>query len=225
MEGLTEQLFIEKLLTEILGDRNIAIEKSKMQGGSSVAISITVISTPNITNDTGYYFLIIDCGGETTVSSYIREQRESLINTGYVAIFGLLDVRPRWERDEIPELERFLYYGLPQRELETKFILSIMEIEAWFLADENHYKEIDPNLTLDLILMNNNFDPTSNTEVLENPAELLDEIYKNVDLRYGKSRSQISRTVNNLDYENIYFEVQNRIPSLKELIQSIEVHI
>jgi len=225
VEGLTEQLFIEKLLIEILGTKNISIVKRKMKGGKNSPISITQIGAPEISEDAEYYFLLTDCGGETTVASYIRDQRVSLINKGYLAIFGILDVRPNYKREDIEKLRKNLYFKLPQKDLETKFILSIMEIEAWFLADENHYIKIDSRLTIDFIKEKNNFNPLCNTELIEEPASLLDDIYKTVGNTYGKNKRTIARTVENLDYSNIYFKIPKRIPSLKELIDSIEKYL
>jgi hypothetical protein len=224
VEGLTEQLFIEKLLIEILGEMNVSIETRKMQGGSKTNIKITQIGSPKINQDADYYFLITDCGSETTVASYIKEQRDSLKRSGYIALFGMLDVRPNWKRDQIPELNRKLYCRMPQRDLETKFILSIMEIEAWFLAEENHYEKIDANLTLDYIQNNHGIDPRGNTELIDEPADLLDKIYQSVGQKYGKNKQVISKTVELLDYTNLYFEVSERIPSLKNLIDSIDKH-
>ncbi len=226
MEGLTEQLFIEKLLSEILGKKNLSIVKKKMRGGSKVSINITEIGSPQINENADYYFLIIDCGGETTVASYIKDQRVSLLEKGYNGIFGLLDVRPNWQRNDIEKLKKFLYYGLPQKNIETKFLLSIMEIEAWFLAEENHYKKINSRLTSDFLLQNYSFNPktenTENTENFDEPATLLSEIYLSAGIKYNKNKKSISKTVNSLDYSNLYLEVKNRIPSLNELIESIE---
>lgn len=218
VEGLSEQLFIEKLMTEILGSKKISLEKRKMQGGSKSTISIMQIGSPKIEEGADFYMLIVDCGGETTVSSYIRDQRKSLINKGYLIIFGLLDVRPNWTREQIPRLEKFLYYKLPQKDLKTKFLISVMEIESWFLAEENHYKNIHPDLDIKKF---NSFDPLSDTELIEEPASLLHDIYQIVGFAYKKDKKKISRTVDSLDYANLYFNVVNRNNSLNILVDAI----
>lgn len=225
VEGLSEQLFVEKLMTEILGSHNIAIEKRKMQGGARSRLRITQIGAPTFGDTAQYYILIVDCGGETTVQSYIREQRDSLLKKDYKIIYGILDVRPNWTREEIPKLERSLYYKLPQRDLETRFILSVMEIESWFLAEENHYSKIHRNISLKLIWDEIGFDPLSDTELQENPSGLLHEIYQTQGLAYNKNRKSISRTVNKLDYANLYFNVKERNKSLGFLIDEIDTFI
>ena len=196
-----------------------------MKGGANSSISIIQIGSPKIEEDSDFYILIVDCGGETTIPSYIRDQRKSLIKKGYLIIYGLLDVRPNWARDQIPQLEKFLYFRLPQKEIETVFILSVMEIEAWFLAEDKHYHKIHPNLNIDTIRKINFFDPLSNTELIDEPAILLNNIYQNVGLSYHKNKKKISRTVNNLDYENLYFHVVKRNRSFETLINSIHKFI
>ena len=39
------------------------------------------------------------------------------------------------------------------------FILSIMEIEAWFLAEHSHFAKIDPKITLEAIADKLKFNP------------------------------------------------------------------
>lgn len=221
VEGLTEQYFVEKLIEEVLGKKNLRVEKVKMRGGRKAKPKISRIYSPERNDNAEYYFLIVDCGGETTVASYIKEQRTNLIMKGYVAIFGLLDVRPNFKRDEIDHLKKGLYYKMPTKDILVKFLLSIMEIEAWFLAEENHYKKISPDLTLEKLKTEFDFNPVSDTELIDEPSELLDSIYKLAGLRYNKKDNQIRRTVKSLDYENLYFEVCKRVPSLKDFFDSI----
>lgn len=221
VEGLTEQLFIEKLILELLGQHNVSIEKRQMRGGKNGPIRITHIGSPQIAADSHLYILITDCGGETTVKSYIMEQRENLIRKGYSHIFGIRDVRPNIARSEIEKLKQRIYYRIPQKDCETKFILAIMEIEAWFLAEEKHFEKLHSQLTCDLIQSQLNFDPLGNTELVEEPAQLLNQIYQLVGLSYGKTRTQLERTVENMDYANLYLEVPNRNASLKTLIDAI----
>lgn len=224
VEGLTEQLFLEKLLTEIFGRNNIIIETKKIRGGSKIPTSITTISTPIVCNNKGYYILIYDCGGDTSIRSYIEDQRNSLLQSGYIKIFGIRDVYPEFIRSEIQQLEYGLYFKLPQKDLPTKFILSVMEIEAWFLAEENHYATIDPKLTTEFIKNNYHFDPSNfNTELRDEPANDLDNIYQLVGKRYKKEGHLIARTINSLDYENIYLFVNTRIKHLNELITEINL--
>lgn len=222
VEGYTEQLFLEKLLTAIFGNNNIEIENKKIGGGKKNPISITTISTPTNSDKKDYYVLIYDCGGDSSIRSYIEDQRASLIKTGYIKIFGIRDVFPDFARSEINKLQKGLYFKLPQKGLPIKFILSIMEIEAWFLAEENHYAKIDSKLTIDYIKNNYSFDPSNyNTELRDEPTNDLRKIYQLAGKNYTKTKSNIDRTINSIDYDNVYINVCVRVNALNVLITEI----
>jgi len=222
VEGLTEQLFLEKLLLEVFGNKDIAVNVKKIKGGTSIPIAISEISSMEVTEETKYYVLIFDCGGDSNVKSYILDQRNSLLKTGYSKIIGIRDVYPDFERHEIHDLIYGLKYQLPQKDLPTKFVLSVMEIEAWFLAEETHYKRIDEKLTMEYIEENIGFNPsTYNTELRDAPSNDLNQIYGLVGKEYVKEKTSLETTVNALDYGSIYFDVNTRITSLKELIDEI----
>lgn len=224
VEGLTEQIFLEKLLVEIFNLNTIVIDTKKIRGGSKNPISITQIGTTNVSNDNAYYILIYDCGGDSSIRSYIEDQRNNLLNSGYIKIFGIRDVYPDFIRSEIHNLEFGLYFGLPQRDLPTKFILSVMEIEAWFLAEEKHYTQIDSRLTSEFIKNNYPFDPANdNAELRDEPATDLNNIYQLVGKRYKKEKLLIERTLNSLDYDNIYLTVCRRTNQLNKLIKEINL--
>lgn len=56
------------MISEVFTENEIAIESTKIQGGSKVKISFTTISAAAITDKTRYYILIYDCGGEKNIS-------------------------------------------------------------------------------------------------------------------------------------------------------------
>lgn len=224
VEGLTEQLFLQKLIKEVFSENKIAIESTKIQGGSSkVKISFTTISASAITDNTQYYILIYDCGGENNVRSYINEQRENLIKSNYSKIIGIRDVYPDFQRSDITRLKKGLSYELPQIPIKTEFILAVMEIEAWFLSESTHFSKIDSHLTLDLIKEKLNFNPsTDNMENRESPALDLHCCYKLVGKGYSKKESSLTRTLEALDYAELYFNLPSKIPSLQQLITELD---
>jgi hypothetical protein len=224
VEGFTEQIFIERLLLEVFGSKKIAIEIRNIKGGFRFPIKISSITTPAMPPNLGYYILIYNCGGENSIRSYIQDQRKSLLKSGYSKIIGIRDVYPNFKHSEIHSLRHGLYFRLPQKEIPIIFVLSIMEIEAWFLADETHYQRIDEGLTVEFITSNYSFNPAIyNTELLNNPAADLHNIYRLVNKSYAKKKkSRIVRTVTNLDYSNIYFSVKDRISSLNQLVTEID---
>jgi hypothetical protein len=222
VEGLTERLFIEKLLKEFFSLKNIVIDVKQIRGGSSHPITITSIVTPSPITTQQIYILIYDCGGDSNVRSYIQEQRESLINSGYLKIIGIRDVYPL-THSEIYKLTYGLNFGLPQKPIPIKFIIPIMETEAWFLSEHTHFPRINPSLTNTLIKSNLTFDPSNdNLELIYHPSEELNKCYNLVGESYNKTEASLTRTVNALDYAEVFYECYNRVPSLKLLTDEID---
>jgi hypothetical protein len=222
VEGYTEQEFLKSLLTAIFNQRDIGIEISEAKGGKKIKISYTTIESPTLTEATKYYVLIYNCGGDGAIKSYIMDRRSTLIKSGFDRIIGFRDVYPDFKREEIQRLISGLYYKTPQKDIAIKFILSVMEVEGWFLADENHYSTIDNSLSTQDISNNFGFDPaTYNTELIDEPAVTLKAIYQTVGKTYKKEEKIIDRTIDALDYANLYFNVNSRIPSFKELTDEI----
>ena len=54
------------------------------------------------------------------------------------------------------------------------------------------------------------------------PAELLNDIYQLVRLNYSKKKSVRERTISKLDMAEIYFQLPDKLASLKELTQAID---
>jgi hypothetical protein len=223
VEGYTEQIFVEKLLIAIFAEKDIAIDVNRMKGGKNIPISITNIKSSKITVDTKYFVLIYNCGGDSNIKSYILERRNDLLNAGYVKIIGLRDIYPDFTRSEIHQLKYGLNYRLPQKDIKIEFIISIMEIESWFLAEHTHYPKIHPELTVASIKDKVGIDFSDfNTELLDTPATMLNDIYQIEGESYDKSAQSITRTINSLNYEDLYFETRKRINCLDELIKSFE---
>ena len=99
-----------------------------------------------------------------------------------------------------------------------------MEVEAWFLAEFNHFTKIDSSITVDAIKTSLAFDPSLEDMALRtNPTDDLHASYMIGGKEYKKSNAEI--TVNALDFEYIYFDLQEKIPHLKQLVNNIEVFL
>lgn len=94
VEGKTELKFVERLLKEILTENKYSIQTQQMRGSKSL-IKINVLNLGVLSDTTKCFILITDCGSDTTVKSYILEQRTSLIKSGYSSIIGLIDLYPK----------------------------------------------------------------------------------------------------------------------------------
>ncbi len=104
-----------------------------------------------------------------------------------------------------------------------EILFAVMETEAWFLAESSHFPRIHPSLSNMRILSEFGFNPeTDNMELRDHPASDLHAIYSIVGLAYKKHRNQVERTVEALDYENLYTNVQMRINSLRRMIEKLD---
>lgn len=169
-----------------------------------------------------YYVLIVDCGGDERVKSVILDQRESLINKQYSAVIGLRDLRPK-PRHDYARLCTGMRTRVPTNDLPINFVVAVMEVEAWFIQEWVHYEKIHNTLTADFIKNQIGFDPKTECATnIDQPAEFLDDVYKLVGMRYVKKKNKLSRTVEALDYENIYLNIKDVNPQLGDLINHID---
>lgn len=226
VEGQTEQLFIEKLLVEAAGKSNIAIEKRQGLGGQSGKRRLNLIEASHLNSNHRYFAQIVDCGSDNRVKSDIRDRYENLAAQGFEIIVGVRDVFPDVTYAGIPLLRSGLRLHLKTNPIEVKFVLGVMEIEAWFIAEHTHLQKIHPSLTPELIRTRLGFDPSSDdVQLRPHPAEDLDNIYRLAGLRYEKCKSTVQRTVSVLDYERIYLELPSKLPDLKTLVDTINTFL
>jgi hypothetical protein len=224
VEGQTEQIFATELIKWIFDRRKIAIESLQFTGKiGSRKMAVIQSSKAAHNEDTAYYFRIYDChgGGEnSTVKSDIIEQLESLCREGFSDIIGIRDVYPA---ADIELLRKMLRYGIPRTAIPINIVLAVQEIEAWFIAEHKHYEKICPMLTLKVANSVAGIDVSKeSTEVLPHPAETLNIIYHRAGYAYRKRKCQIERTVEALDYGNLYLNVRARNKSLNELLVCLE---
>jgi hypothetical protein len=223
VEGQTEKIFVRKLLEEIAGKNNIAIEDRDLKLGNKVSRITELRMIDRVTDLTKYYVLIYNSGTDNRVGSDIREQYNSLVSSGYEKIIGLRDLFPDFTIDQKNEARRGLQYALPKGTIPAHIVLAIMEVEAWFLAEWNHFLKVDARLTTDLIKENLGFDPAiDDMEARSHPAEDLHHIYQLVGRAYRKQKNQVDTVVTNLDYEFLYLKLVSIVPSLGEFIGYID---
>lgn len=221
VEGYTEVLFIERLISEIAGANNVLIEFSKIRGGGRAPRSMSVVRAARRMTDERYYVLVVDCGGDALVKTRIQEEHARLTAKGYSKIIGMRDVRPNFTYTEIPKLEAGLKKYVKTSLIPVEFVLAVMEVEAWFLAEFSHFTRIDPAITVDAIRTKLAFDPVSDDMALRtNPTDDLRAAYMISGKDYKKGDA--ATTVAALDYEHIYFGLRQRIPHLQRLVTNIE---
>lgn len=221
VEGATEGEFVEKLLEEVAGANKLTIEYRAISGGGRAPRSIRTIRAANHATGRDYYILIFDCGGDQQVKTRIVEEHENLSRTGYSQIIGIRDVRPQFGRADVPKLEMGLRTRVKTSLVPVDFVLSIMELEAWFLAEETHYSRIDPAITVAAIKAGLGFDvATDDLSIRGHPAKDLDDCYKIGGKTYAKGPS--NPTIAALDFAHLYTNVRSRVPYLDRLLAHID---
>jgi hypothetical protein len=224
VEGHTEVVFVEKLLREIAGKDKIVIDQCVVRGGSTCKRSVRTVKAARHETGQEYFVLIFDCGGDVQVKTRIGEEHETLTKNGYSRIIGLRDVRPKFTYTDITRLEAGLRRYIKTSLIPVDFILAIMEIEAWFLAETTHYQKIDPAITLPAIRATLGFDPENDDmERRANPADDLDRCYRIAGKAYQKSKAH--ETVEALDYARVYLEFPGRFKYAARLMGHIETFL
>ena len=221
VEGQTEQIFAEKLIREVIGRYGFFIEKYKFMGGKKTARKPLLLTSHDTYENSEYYFVIYDCGGEGKVQSDIRDSLDSLREESFSLVIGIRDVFPE---TNIAKVRQYLYFGVPANsDIPVKIILAVNETEAWFLAEETHYPKIAKKLSLETANEIAGIDISSDsTEIIPHPSDILKQVYIRGGTTYDKSREKVERTINALDYENMYVNVRNRNSSLNELLTCLD---
>ncbi len=170
---------------------------------SPVRRTMALIKAAQPANGQRYFVLIVDCGGDRLVKDRIREEHQGLTTKGFSKIIGMRDVRPQFTRAEIPRLEANLPTYIRTSLIPVEFVLSVMEIEAWFLSETTHFARIDPAITVESIRNTLGFDPV-NDDMAERqtPSQDLNDCYALAGKAYEKHTSK--NTTDVLDYAHIY---------------------
>lgn len=224
VEGQTEQIFVRRLVKEVLGYDITTVILKKITGGTN-APKYEFVKSFDQARKPSYTVLIYDCGADNRVKSEILDNIESLRENGYSYIVGLRDLYPL-AIDELARLQKGLNF-LPQHLKDCKdlfdIIVVVQEVETWFLAETNHFMKVDRRLTGRFIEKHLGFNPYEvNPLTRKHPAEDLGRIYKLVGKSYTKKFWQIDKLVKRLDFANIRHEIRYEMPPLNNLISIIE---
>lgn len=232
VEGQTEQFFINKLLIEIAGRKNIQIELQQFQGIGRAKKTIHPRSTSQPMSH-NHFALILDCVGDGGVKPRILEDYKRLFSQGFSEIVGLLDLYPRTNLNRFEEMLQngFLRNGnviVDPLPVNSEIIVAVNEVESWFLAECSHFECIDSGLDIVSIIDNIGFNPCKDDMTQRShPAQDLHDIYKIVGKAYMsnkgvKQKNRVERTVECIDYGNIYLDVRTRIAGLNKLVNKID---
>ncbi|KVF71007.1 hypothetical protein WS75_22790 [Burkholderia sp. FL-7-2-10-S1-D7] len=117
-----------------------------------------------------------------------------------------------------------MQYAIKTKLAPVQFILSIMEIEAWFLSEHMHFPKIDPAITAAAIHGALGFNPMAD-DMSDRPAPADDMIaaYQLGGKTYTKGSAD--GTIHALDYDHVYMGLRDRIPDLNDLLTSIDTFL
>ncbi|WP_029901825.1 DUF4276 family protein [Prevotella sp. 10(H)] len=224
VEGQTEQIFVNRLIREILGTQYVNIIQKQFRGGVNIP-KVEIVRNSAFSKNPKYEVLIFDCGSDNRVKSEILDNIETLRKNDYEMIIGLRDLYPI-PLDDLEKLEKGLRFLPNHLKDSTKYfdiIIAVHEIEAWFLAETNHLKKIDKRLKGRFIKERLGFDPYAiDAQSRVHPAKDLDNIYRLVGKSYTKKYNATIRVVNKLDFNHIRFDLRYDISSLDRLLRVIE---
>ncbi len=224
VEGYTELQFVNSLLEKIAGEHSIRIEQRQIRGGTNARRTMALVKAAKPDDGQKYYVLLFDCGGDRLVKDRIREEHEGLSNKQFLKIIGIRDVRPDYTYAEIPKLEAGLPKYIKTSLIPVEFILSVMELEAWFLAEFNHFPKIDPVITIPKIKETLGFDPENDDmEIRSEPTNDLIACYAIAGKAYEKGNA--TGTIDALDYDFLYVELPQKINYLNRLVNSIDTFL
>ena len=216
VEGLTEQEFTIRLLTELAGKHGITFEVHRQHKGQLSFSELRSHEAPVV------HVLVANCCNDGQVKSQIKDRHQSLKLAGYSLVIGLRDIYP-FGHDDIAKLQAGLLVGLPcDDDLPIHIHLAVLEIEAWFLEEVKHFVRIDENISMDDVIACGFDHAKIRASELSHPAETLSKIYQSVGKGYSKNKRQVQRTIEALDYEELYVNTCQNAPSLKNFISSLE---
>jgi len=226
VEGQTEQIFAGKLLCEFIGKRRLCIRNLDSSILKNCTENPILFTAQDIDMDTEYYFEIYDCGGDNKVQSTIRDNFDSLRKASFSFVIGIRDVHPNSDLDKLRAMVDAYLPNNPV--LPVRIIFAVREVEAWFLAEETHYHRIHKLLSFEVANKIAGKEiagidvSKDSTETIWHPADTLKRIYMKGKTTYNKHEGKVQRTVDALNYENLYINVRRRNNSLNELLTCLE---
>jgi hypothetical protein len=220
VEGYTELVFVDKLIREVAGQNAVLIQWRQITGGTTCPRYNQQISAEGPRANQMHFIVIHDCGGDDAVKTRMTEEYSLLATAAYSKIVCIRDVYPRFTYAEIPALERGLPVFVRTKPIVVDFILSIMEVEAWFLAEYTHFPKIDAAITVAAIIAACGFDPVvDDMQLRPTPADDMCTCYAIGGKTYEKGNAQA--TVDVVDYAHVYAGLIEKFPYLKRLCDII----
>jgi len=200
VEGQTELIVVREFLLKFFDYVNIQIECRNLFTDSKFrkAEYDTINAVAN------YGFQIINVGNDNAILSRMLNREKYLWNAGFEYIICLRDMYSSNYKDFASEISKEVTIRFKEtigntiasralKPEQISFCFAIMETEAWFLAIEDIFVEIDMSLTSDFILekLNYNLNDIDPEQEIFHPTKLIKEIYSLAGKKYNKSKGGI----------------------------------
>jgi len=217
-EGLTEQVFVRQILLKVVDNSKLKFVCMKLAASGNETPVPWDYSAP----EPELYFLILDCGGDGKVLSAIGEREKRLIDKGYEKIIGIRDMYSKEYCERSPKIidstviaSLIRNWNRTIREMANAdritFHISIMEVEAWFLAMYNLFHKIDSRLSLDFIETNLGFNlQTDDPEKkFYKPSNQVKDIMRLCGRRYTKKRAEVEAITSRMEVQDFTNATEN----------------
>jgi hypothetical protein len=225
-EGQTEQLLVEWLIKSVTEERNVSIVKQEAKGGKKSNRCIEIIEAETENKKYNFYILLVNCGTDGKVVSDIIEQYPSLIEKDFQKIIGIRDVYPDFKNSEIQKHRDTVNSTFCKRissTHEVSFLLAVMEIEAWFLAEYSHFIKINKKITLSRIKIELGIDlENDDLSKREQPSKDLSDIYWLEAIEYDKSKKIILSILNSMSQKMMHDYVRLKFSDLNNLYSELK---
>lgn len=219
-EGQTEQLFTCEAIKQLAGSTKYYVTNQRKNGKGDKLIKIDLGSQGD-EEDHEIFFQILNCESDNQVLSTIREEYETLVAANFQHIIGVRDLYPL-SRNSLERLAANIGKFSPKGIIQPLILVSIMEVEAWFIAENNHFQKIDASLTAQSVKQKSGIDISVNSETFDHPSETLGQIYQLAGKSYGKSKAEVLETVSALDMREYDGTSGDRAETVRPLLERIK---
>ncbi|MFT3776040.1 MAG: hypothetical protein QM820_62645 [Minicystis sp.] len=222
VEGQTEQIFVERLITELASARHVGFARLKATGGGANPRQFIALGAVCTQPAARFYVQIVDSATDGRVVSDIHDNQAGLAREGFEMVLGIRDVYPT-PRADIPLMRAAMARVLAGSALPIDVVLAVMEVEAWFLGEHHHLAKMGRGIAVADVIRALGFDPsTGDMESRAQPAADLHAVYQLAGRAYHKTRVHAQTTVDALDYEHLYCSLADRMSSLRQLVDALD---
>jgi len=215
VEGLTEEIYFEKLLYWIRLRDNLKVSKK-----------LSEVLDDSIHPNKVWIKSVI---GDGSFGSYIKKNKKAFVQTEFEKIILVRDLYSGIRKFAAMckgNLIQYIMAGIPD-DIKAQYAgrihinFSVQEIEAWFFADMKMLSSFDPRLTEEYINTNYRNGLSLNPEDIARPSSLLKKILlTECRFNYMKHEKEIYRIVSKINMNNYIGLVGNSYAqSLSRIIQ------